>query len=443
MNNARFKEFAKYTSFNVAAMLGVSVYILADTFFIALDMGAYGLAALNFSIPIYGLMFGIGFMLGIGGATRHTILSGRGDKEGAQNFFCTTLVLGAGLSAALIVGGVFFAEDIGRMFGAEGLVLVMTAEYLRVVMIFAPAYLLLYILVCFARNSGAPGLAMVATAGNSMLNILLDWVMISILGWGMFGAALATGVSHSIGVIVISRHFIKNSKFSLKLNLRQWRATALSNTKGILATGIPTFVANTSIGVTVAVFNVIIFGFAGNIGVAAYSVIVNILFVVVSIFDGIAQGIQPLISHYYSIRDGQASRTILRYALITMVLISSVIYSSIFFGAEAIVEVFNSEGDGLFQSLAITGIRVYFSGIVMAGFNIIMAIYFTSVDNPRPAQVISVLRGLVIMIPLALLLSHILGLLGVWLTFPAAEFIVAGVAIFFFSEMQASAKNQA
>lgn len=72
-----FREYIKYVTLNVLGMIGLSCYILADTFFVAQGLGSSGLAALNLAIPIYSFIHGVGLMLGIGGASRYSMQRGR------------------------------------------------------------------------------------------------------------------------------------------------------------------------------------------------------------------------------------------------------------------------------------------------------------------------------------------------------------------------------
>jgi len=418
------REFAKYTLLNVIAMISLSCYILADTFFISWQLGAYGLAALNFAVPVFGIVFGVGMMLGIGGATKYAILKSQNDNVAANKVFTNTAIITAVFAVIFTICGVLFVNFIARAFGASGEVLKMTRAYLRVILLFSPVFLVGNMLICFTRNDGSPKLAMVAMLCSSLLNIAFDYLFIVMLDMGMFGAALATGLAHTIGLMVISSYVISGRNgFSLARIAVSWKVV-----RNIFATGMPLFISEVSISVVMIVFNIIMFGLEGNIGVAAFGVIANILIVIVSIYNGIAQGVQPLISKYHGAQNSAMVRRILRYALVLVAGASIAIYAGVFFGANWIAEIFNAEQNALLQSLAVSGMRVYFAGIIFAGFNIVMAIYFTSTENPRPAHVISVLRGFVVILPLVFVLAQLGGVAGVWFAFPVAELVVSGVA---------------
>ena len=152
-----------------------------------------------------------------------------------------------------------------------------------------------------------------------------------------------------------------------------------------------------------------------------------------SIYTGISQGIQPLLSSGYGTGNRKKTQSVLRYALVSAVLISVVVYVCVFFGADPIAAVFNSEQNATLQSIAVTGLKIYFTACVFAGFNIILSVYFTSTENALPAHIISILRGFVVIIPMAFLLSAAAELTGVWAAFPATELIVSliGAGLFF------------
>ena len=184
------------------------------------------------------------------------------------------------------------------------------------------------------------------------------------------------------------------------------------------------------------IFNGVILKLEGNIGVAAYGVIANLSLVIISIYTGLAQGMQPIMSRYFGGGNWRNVRKILKYGMIMMLMFSVLIYAGIFFGAEQITNVFNSEGDAMLQKIAVEGLKLYFLACPFAGFNIIISVYFTSIERPLPANIISVLRGFVVIIPLAFLLAAVAGMLGVWCTFPVTEFLVMLVGVGFWREME-------
>ncbi|MDE5864179.1 MAG: MATE family efflux transporter, partial [Lachnospiraceae bacterium] len=198
----------------------------------------------------------------------------------------------------------------------------------------------------------------------------------------------------------------------------------------VFITGAPSFVSEVSSGVVMMIFNMIILGILGNIGVAAYGIIANLSLVVLAIYTGIAQGIQPVISKYYGMGKRDNVQAIFRYAVSTVVILSGIIYLCMFFMADGIAAIFNSEGNGELQRIAVEGIRLYFTACVFAGFNIVISIYFASTDCAKPANMVSLLRGFFLIVPMAFVLSVIWKMTGLWLAFPVTEFVVAMTGIF-------------
>ena len=186
-----------------------------------------------------------------------------------------------------------------------------------------------------------------------------------------------------------------------------------------------------SSGIVIIVFNAVILGLQGNTGVAAYGVIANLSLVVIAIYTGIAQGVQPLMSGAHGTGEEGRVRIYLRYALMTMLLLSAAIYAGVFFGAGGIAAIFNSEKNTLLQRIAETGLRVYFTGCVFAGFNIVLSVFFTSTEHALPAHILSLLRGFFIIIPAAFLLPLAFGMTGVWCAFPLTELLVSGIGAAF------------
>ncbi len=433
-NQNILKNFIKYSLSNVLGMVGLSCYILADTYFIATGVGADGLAALNLAIPAYSFIHGISMLLGIGGVTKYAIFKSQKFDNKANGIFTDTIFLALIISLIFMGIGYFYSDSIARFMGADKEIFDMTNTYLKVMLLFTPLFIINEILMCFVRNDSYPRLAMIAMLVGSFSNIILDYIFIFEFKLGIFGAVLATGVSPIISMLLISSHFIrKNNNFHLVKD--KIKMTAI---KSIFSLGIPSLITELSAGVIMIVFNLIILNLEGNIGVAAYGVIANISIVVTAIFAGIAQGIQPLITSAYGNNEVQTIKKIVKYAMVTMASLSVMIYASTVIFADPITMIFNSENNKKLQEIATTGLKIYFTSGIFIGFNIIISMYFTSTDNPAPAQIISLVRGFFLILPLALLLSMSFGIIGVWITVPLTEAIVAFLALFYITKKKRS-----
>lgn len=415
MNKKYFNDFIKYSSLNVLGMVGLSCYILADTYFVSKGMGADGLAALNIAIPVYSLMHGCGLMTGMGGATKYSISGGR-DGDGSI-IFTVSAIIAAVWAVFFFMTGCFFSGKIAAALGAEGSVYAMTETYIRIILLFSPAFMANDLLICFTRNDGDPKTAMAAMLTGSISNVILDYIFIFPFGMGITGAVLATGIAPIISIFILSIRIIRGRNgFKITLPRCPLRAPL-----SVITLGVPSLVTEVSSGIVIIIFNALLLGISGNIGVAAYGVIANISLVIMSVYTGIAQGMQPVVSRAYGISDNRGAVLVMRYSLTAAALISVITYALIFVFAQGIAAAFNSDGNELLQMIAVPGLKIYFTGIIFAGINIVLSMYFASVERALPAQILSVLRGLVLISAAAYVLSSVMGISGIWLSFPTAE----------------------
>ena len=427
MRNIR-REFAKYAALNILGQLAYACYTVTDTFLVAARVGADGLAALNLAFPIFCFVSGTGLMIGVGGGTRYAIARGRGENDAANRISTNAAWLALGFSALYVLLGLLFSVPLSRLLGADDSLLGLTNTYLRTLLLFAPAFLTNHVLQSFFRNDGRPSLAMAALITASVCNIVLAYVFIFRLGLGIFGSILAAGLAPVIGILVMTPALIlKKNQFRLIRTLPD-----ANGMRVILATGVSPFLTEATSGVVMFVFNYIILRLAGNIGVAAFSVVSVISLAVTAIYTGLSQGEQPVVSRSFGAGERESIKAALRDAMATMLALSAVIYGMLYLGAEPIVTAFNSEGDATLQAYAAAGIRRYFLACPFLGFNIVLATYFISTERERAAQAISLLRGLIVLLPMAFFLSAQFGMTGVWLAYPTTEVVVAlmGVVLF-------------
>lgn len=427
--NIILKSFIKYVTLNVIGMIGLSCYILADTYFVSKGMGADGLTALNLAIPLYTFINGTGLMIGIGGGARYAVLRAKGENDKADSIFTYSIEIGILIGLVFFFIGIFLGDKISYLLGADEITFKMTSTYLKTIMCFAPLFILNNIFLAFVRNDGDPKLAMGGMLLGSFSNIILDYVFIFPLGLGMFGAAFATGLAPVISIGVLSIYLLKRrNQFHLKKEKLN-----INKVLELCGTGASSFITEISSGIVLIVFNIVILGLKGNTGVAAYGVVANLALVVIAIFTGIAQGIQPLVSKSYGNKDKEQLRYILRYSIFLSITIAVFVYWIVFFSADTLVSIFNKEKNKELFTLAVNGLHIYFTGFLFAGINIILSVFFSSMEHSKTGFIISITRGFVAIVPAVLLLSYIFGMTGVWLSFPIAELFASFSVIYFIS----------
>ena len=424
MEKENRREFCKYVSQSVLSMLGISCYILADTFYISNGVGADGLTALNLAIPVFSVVNGCGMMLGMGSAAKFAIMKETNGRRDVGILFTSTVFAAVVLGVLFVLLGLFAAEQMAVLVGADEQVYDMVRVYIRVILLFSPAFLMNNILNCYVRNDGNPSLSMKAMISGSVFNIIFDYIFIFPLHMGIFGAVLATGTAPVISMMILSLHFLqKKHHFQLVHTRPDIKAVCQG-----AALGIPSLVNEVSSGLVIAVYNMLILNIKGNIGVAAYGVVANLSIVVLAVYNGIGQGIQPPLSREFGRGNRKNIQQFFKYAVITVLVFAVLLYGILAGCAEPVTAVFNSARNMELQEAAVEGIRIYFTAVPFAGCNIIIAIYFVSTNKPFPAQVISLLRGLILMIPSACILADAAGIIGVWLAFPVTEAVVCIIA---------------
>lgn len=427
-DTSTLKEFAKYVSANVIAMIGLSCYILADTFFISLKMGQTGLAALNLSSPSFNIVFSIGMMFAVGGGTKFAIHKGAKNDDEANKVFTHTVLIVAIFAVAFLLLGIFASRPVAMLLGAEGDTLDYSNTYVQIILCFAPFFMYSNVFQSFVRNDGAPRLAMIASLSGNLFNIVFDYVLVFPCNLDMLGAALATGFSPIFSILVLSLHVIR------KKNTFHFRKTKLSARTygGICSLGLAPFINEISFATVLTVFNGLFKRLGGDTAIAAYTIVINVFYVVNSIFNGVANGTQPMISFSYGESDHKKIRQVLRYALITVSSLAVILYTAIFFGADGITSIFNTQGVEALQQEATQGMRLFFLMALFSGLNLLFSYYFSASDRGAYAQLITLLRGLVTIIPIAYLFSYLWKMTGLWLATPAAELLTLTVTLTLF-----------
>ncbi|WP_157159304.1 MATE family efflux transporter [Brachyspira pilosicoli] len=425
MNNI-FHLFIKYVSLNVLGMIGLSCYILADTFFVARGIGSDGLTALNIAIPIFNFVNGIGLMLGMGSATKYAILKAQNKNNEANIIFTNSLIYILIISVLFITLSIFFTSSIAYIFGARGNIHSMTNIYIKMILLFSPMFMLNNVLLGFVRNDNHPRLAMIAMLMGSLFNIVFDYIFIFPFNMGIFGAVLATVFSPVVSILILSALFIKkkNTFFIVKPNISFRKFFEISSL------GVSFLITEVSSGFVILAFNIIILNIAGNVGVAAYGITANIALVIIAIFTGMGQGVQPIISINYNNQDN--INKIYKYAVILSTSISIFVYIITYLFANEITSIFNRDNIEELQRISVNGLRIYFTAFIFVGYNIITCVYFSSRDKAKQAFIISILRGFIFIMPSIFILSSIFNMTGVWLSFPVAEILTSIFAFIFF-----------
>lgn len=423
-------KFYRYVSSSTIGMLSISLYIFADTYYIAQGVGTAGLTALNLLLPAYNFFNALALMVAVGGATLFSL-----SKK--QEVFKLAIYLTWASALPFTIGGCFFSEQIALYLGADHSTLHYTAQYLHIMLTAAPLFMLNTVIADFVRNDKQPKLVMAAMLTSSLSNILLDYLFVMVFKWSMFGAALATAICPCLSLLVLSSHwfYFKRRYGQAFLAFRHVSLAKVScelphYCRRIIALGIPSFVMEISSGIVIAVYNNLLLGKDGNLAVAAYAIVANLAMIALSIFYGIAKGVQPLLSDAVYHNKPADIRLIWRQTCIVLSILTISLY--LFFLKERtfLVDAFNENGNVHLQILAENACTLYFLGMIPAAFNILFATYYAARGFAKTAQFFSLLRSIVLLLPLIYAFAYLAADQYIWLAFPVTELLVLLLAAY-------------
>lgn len=416
INDNIIRLVMKYMIPSVIGMIGLSLCIFLDTMFIGKGVGNDGLAALNISIPVYNLFNATGLIFGVGGATVLAINIGKKRFEVLNKIFTTAIIIASCVGIIFsIVGGVYL-EKIAILLGASNELLPLVIDYLRVILLASFIYILSSALNVFVRNDNAPKIAMWAIIGTNITNIILDYLLIFPFDMGMQGAAIATTIGQVVGIIILLTHFLSKES-NIKFKVSEF---SLRYIRRILVNGFPSFILEVSAGIVIFMFNAKLLEIGGDIAVSAYSIIANIALIFVAIFGGISQGLQPLLGVNYGAN--KIDRVKLLYKIgIRISLILGIIFFIIGVAEpEVLIGIFSSNTDQLME-VAKNGIMIYFIAFIPTGVNIVNVGFLQSIEKSKLSTLLSLTRGLILIIIIINIFPKIFGLNGVWMTMPIVE----------------------
>ncbi len=278
------------------------------------------------------------------------------------------------------------------------------------------SFMLVHTISSFVRNDNRPRLAMIATVIGGITNIILDYIFIFNFKMGMTGAALATSIASFLNLTILLSHFFSR-KCSLKFIKVKFTVNRLSR---ILLNGTPSCIIELSSGIVIFIFNIAILNIIGDIGVSAYSIIANISLVCTAIFTGIAQAVQPIISINYGAKKLDRVKIVKKMALISAAIVGCSFYILGITFPNYIVSLFTSE-TGEIINITVNGIKYYFIGFLVMGFNIVLGSYYQSREYSGVSNFISLGRGIIFIVLGLVILPRLLGINGVWLTIIFSE----------------------
>ena len=422
-----YRKLLKFVAPSAVMMMFTSIYGVVDGLFVSNYVGKVPFAAINLVMPFIMILGGIGFMIGTGGSALVSKTLGEGDRKKANRYFTMMIYLSLICGAAASVIGFVFIRPISYLLGATDTMIGDCVEYGRMIFLFTTAFMMQNVFQSFLVTAEKPRLGLLATVGTGVTNMALDAWFIVGLGWGVKGAALATGISQTVGGILPLIYFLRPNSSLLKIT-----RTRLEGRPVFLAVtnGSSELMSNISASVVSMIYNFQLMKFAGEDGVAAYGVLMYVQFVFIALFIGYAIGSAPIIGYHYGAINHSELKNMLKKSIIIMS-ISGVIMTLL---AQAlalpIAKVFVGYDEGLFD-MTVHAFRVFSFSFILAGINIFASSFFTALNNGAVSAAISFLRTLIFQSTAVIVLPMIWELDGIWLSITVAEVFALIISVTF------------
>lgn len=422
-----------------------SIYNIVDQIFIGQGVGYLGNAATTVAFPLMTILLAFGTMIGAGSSAHAAIRLGEQNEHEARqalnNAFSFTIALGLVLMAL----GLTFLQPILTLFGATENIMPYAIDYTGIILLGTPFNLVSIVLSNLARTDGHPRMSMYGMLIGAALNTVLDPVYIFVFHWGVKGAAIATITSQIISAVVLTLYFVhasKNNPCHMRLD-RKLMKPDVSLILRFLTLGISSGITQSVACIMQVVMNKSLVyygdlaaGISGDIALSAMGVVTKIAMIMGAFGVGVGIGAQPILGYNRGARKFDRIRRTYLMAVIFATVLIFVCWIFCQTMPETIISIFGDD-NASFSDFAVKCLRIYLFSIFCAGFQIVSTSYFQATGQPLKASILSMLRQLLLLIPLMLILPLFFGLNGILYSAPIADASSAiVVACFIVPEMR-------
>lgn len=414
--------FKVWSKFVIASIVGVVlniVYSAVDAIFVGQGVGEAGLASVNIAWPSVTVVIGIGLMIGIGASNKISIYLGQGDTEQAEKYLATSVKFMLALGIPIMIIALVFREKIILWLGATPDTIDYVRDYYTTMYIIIVPYIFSTALNPIVRADGSPNLSMMMIGIGAVANIILDWIFVIEMGLEVKGAAMATSASIFISMIVSLHYFIKG-KSRIKLRKKYFKLD-LDIIKNICKIGFVSFAIQLSYGIILFVQNNVIYMYGDTVDVAIYTVAAYILSFIVNTFMGMSQGLQPIIGYHIGANKKERISQLMKITFAVCTITGIIFYILLFMFGREIVSVFGVEAENIQYGYEM--ILLYCIAIPIIGIIFTMSGYYQVSGKNIYANTISISRGFIFQFIFTIILPQYIGIAGVFLSLPIAEFI--------------------
>jgi len=416
--------------FSVPAVIGMLVnalYSVVDRIFIGRGVGSIALSGVAITFPITNIIMGVGMLVGAGSAAVVSIKLGEKKESEAGKIIGNAFVLTIILQIIVSIFGLMFLRPILVLFGADAQTMPYAMKFASILLAGGILQNVGFGLNPIIRSVGDPRTAMKTMLIGALLNFILNPLFIFVFKMGVAGSALATLISQAVCSIWILKYFLSNSIIKLKrANMRLEKRVVLE----IISIGVSPFIMQVAASVVTIIINKSLMKYGGYLAVGAYSLIISIAILIIMPILGVNQGAQPIIGYNYGAKNINRVRKTLLYAIIVNSCIAVFGWLMLELFPVQIISVFNKTDLGLI-SLGSKGLSIFLLSFWTVGAQVSCVNYFQAVGKAGHSMILSLLRQVVILIPLVLILPHFFQLNGVWMAGPIADFSALIITVIF------------
>ena len=416
--------------FSIPAIIGMmasSLYTLIDRLFVGNIVGADAIAGMSVTMPLSFIIMAFGTLVGVGAGALVSIRLGEGKKEEAEKLLGNALTLFLIISVLVSGACLFFLDPLLAHFGASPQIIPYAKQFITIILWGSFFQYISFGLGSIIRSEGNPRIAMMTQLINAGLNIVLDFAFIYLFHWGLQGTAVATVISQAVSAIWVLWHFLGPHSV-LKLRFRNL-PLRFDLMKGIFAIGMAPFFMQLSASLVSILFNQGLGRYGGDSAIGAFGIIGTIaMFVIMPIF-GLIQGVQPIIGYNYGAGRFDRVKKALWLTIIAATAIVTVGFIAMQLFPATLLRAFTS--DPKLIEIGVPGMRLYLLMLPIVGFQIVSANFFQAIGKAGKSMVMSLMRQIIVLIPMLLLLPPIFKINGVWCAGPISDFISSLVTLAF------------
>lgn len=426
------KLLLKFSIPCVLSLLISALYNIVDQIFIGnSDLGYLGNAATGIVFPILIIAQAFAWCFGDGAAAYLSICQGRKDTQNAHKCIGSGITVTFIISIILLVICSVVKEEVLRLFGASDQTIGLSMDYFTIVLVFLPVFMLMNMMNAIIRADGSPAFSMLSMASGAVINIILDPVFIFGMNFGIKGAAWATVIGQVVSFIICVAYFFRSKTFRLTPKSFIPNFKIFSNAVKL---GISTFITQMSIVIISLVCNIMLYKYGElsiygpDIPISVISIETKVFTIIINIVVGIVLGSQPILGYNFGAKKYHRVKETYRDVLLATLAVGIVSTLIIELAPNLVIGIFGT-GDELYFEFAKMTFRIFLSLVVLTCTIKMTSIFFQAVGQPVKAAICSLIRDIVLFVPLVIILPMFFGIKGILFAAPIADLIAMIVAV--------------